>query len=523
MANFYLLSEEEYRRICSVIPHKIIINYFQKNPKEFSKIRPGFRASALQVKDAIRLLINYRERGFISSFIEGITKDWLEQIQVTVQSYQDNGESEITSYIHALYQSYFSDNISAYFKLIGKDYDEERLSMISGLVNLLKSCDEKRHDIEMSLSEMEEKVRFSERHREKAEKTIEKLNKQLADITTKLNAVRSIQAQYQEILSSYEKIKKEKETAFLRVDLLTQQIADLEKTIKFLQKEKEELETTMRAKLEEERMSLQEITSCPLAPVSMSEFIEYFSYNLESIGVPNSELPIRTQLATYVSKTVFQGKPIICNRNNVGTLARCIANTLTGSSSVRSIAFSTVLDKKQIYTAINNSGRIVILDNFLGNCNETILLSILNKFKSKMIFLSVTYEKTLFYLPQEFLMYCNYINLSHIIEFIGEKQPDEDPSILEEKELDQAEIPSKNRHQDVVRTVAQELGFSRQLSDRIATFAYDDMSACATLVFYAIPYLEEVLGEKAFNVSEALQRYADRSPYKKLFEEWFQT
>ena len=47
MNNFLLLSEEEYKKMCSVIPHNIIVGYFQKNPKEFSKIRPGFRASAL--------------------------------------------------------------------------------------------------------------------------------------------------------------------------------------------------------------------------------------------------------------------------------------------------------------------------------------------------------------------------------------------------------------------------------------------------------------------------------------------
>ena len=523
MYNFSSLSEDEYRKICSVIPHNIIVGYFQKNPKEFSKIRPGFRATAIQNKDAIKLLVNYRERGFISSFVERIVSDWLKDIQSVIQKYQSNGESEITSYIHTLYQSFFSDNVSAFFKLVSKDYSEDKLEMIANLVALLKNIEEKQHEFEASSRELKDELTACERKAEKSEKSLEKANKKLAELTSKQGELESLQAKYQKLLNAYEQSTKEKELAVSQVDELKKQIISLNEAVVALQKEKAELEISIRAKIEEEKENeaLRVKSSNPIAPVDMDEFKEYFSYNLESIGVVNSDLPINTFLTTYISGVLFQGKPIICNKACADTFARCLSNTLVNNEPVNYIAFSSDLDEKRICAALNMSGRIVVLENFLGNYNETRLLSILDKYKSKITILSVTYEKTLFYLPKDFLAYCHYINLSQIPGFVRAAIPDEDPSILSEKEITQVAFPAKNRYQDIVRYIALELGLSRLVSDKITEFVYDDKSACAFLSLSIIPFLSDVLGKNAFNISETLQKYINRCPYKNVFEEWF--
>ncbi len=523
MYNFSSLSEDEYRKICSVIPHNIIIGYFQKNPKEFSKIRPGFRASAVQNKDALRLLVNYRERGFISSFVERIASDWLKDIQSVIQEYQNNGESEITSYVHTLYQSFFSDNVSAYFKLINKDYSEDQLEMIANLVALLKNIEEKQHELEASSRELKDELTACERKAEKSEKSLEKANKKLAELTSKQGELDSLQKKYQKLINAYEQSTKEKELAVSQVDELKKQIISLNEAVVALQKEKVELEISIRAKIEEEKENeaLRVKSSNPVAPVDMDEFKEYFSYNLESIGVVNSDLPINTFLTTYISGVIFQGKPIICNKIFADTLAKCLTNTLVNNAPVNYISFSQDLDEKRICAALNASGRIVVLENFLGNYNETLALSILEKFKEKIVILSVTYEKTLRYLPKDFLAYCYYVNLARIPGFVRATSPDEDPSILTEKEITHLEYPSKNRFQNTVRSIAMELGFSSMISDKIAEIVFDDKSACAVLSLSVIPYMNDVLGINAFNVSETLQRYTNRSLYKKVFEEWF--
>lgn len=521
MYNFSSLSEDEYRKICSVIPRNIIVGYFQKNPKEFSKIHPGFRATAVQNKDALRILVNYRERGFISSFVEKIAGDWLKEIQSVIQNYQNNGESEIISYVHTLYQSFFSDNVSAYFKLINKEYSEDQLTMIANLVGLLKNIEEKQHELETSSRELKDALTVCERKAEKSEKSLEKANKKLAELTSKQNELESLQKKYQELLKNYEQATIEKDLAVSQVDELKKQILSLNEAVGALQKEK--AETSIRTRIEEEKEAeaLRINISYPIAPVDMDEFVDYFSYNLDSIGVVDSNLPLKTLLTTYMSCVLFQGKPIICNRTCTDTFERCLSNTLVNNEPVNHIVFSSDLDEKRICTALNMSGRIVVLENFLGNYNETLLLSILDKFKAKITILSATYEKTLFYLPRDFLAYCHYINLSRLSGFARATIPDEDPSILTEKEITQVAFPAKNRYQDIVRSIALELGFSRLVSDKITEFVYDDKSACAVLSLSIIPYLSDVMGKNAFNVSETLQRYINRCPYKKVFEEWF--
>ena len=133
----------------------------------------------------------------------------------------------------------------------------------------------------------------------------------------------------------------------------------------------------------------------------------------------------------------------------------------------------------------------------------------------------MTYEKTLFYLPKDFLAYCYYVNLSRIPGFVRAMLPDEDPSTLMEKENARMTYPTKNRFQDTVRSIASELGFSALISDKVAEFVCDDRSACAVLLLSIIPYMSDVLGKNSFNISETLQRYINRCPYKKVFEEWF--
>lgn len=522
MKDLSLLSEEEYTKICSAIPHKIIVGYFQKNPKEFSKLCRGFRATAIQNKDAIRLLVLNRESGFISSFIGKIVSDWLNQIQLFVIKYQKNGESEITSYIHTLYQSYFAENVAAYFKLIGKEYSEDQLLMISNLVALLKSFEKRQHELETLSSELKEELKNTVKKVEKGEKQLEKVNEKLTELTSIQSELKALQKEYQKLLIELEQLKKEKETTVCQVNSLNQKITLLNEVITSLQIEKEQLEISIRTKIEEEKKAeeLRSEASLPIAPIDIEEFCEYFSYNLDSIGVTNSDLPINTLLTNYISHILFQGKPIICNKSYVNTFAKCISNTLVNNAPINHIVFSSDLGEKQILSLIKNSGRILILDNFLGNYNETILLSILDAFKSKIIILSFAYEKTLFYLPKDLLAYCYYINLSHIPSFVRSINIDEDPSEFEENEI-MTEYPSKNKYKDIILSIALELGYSDIIAEIISDFVCDETSSCAVLLFNLIPYINDVFEKNAFNVSAMLQRYVNRSSYKKVFEEWF--
>ena len=64
------LTDEEIEYICRRITPKEIRAYFQKNPKQFAKIRPGFRAETLLDEDTITLIYKNTSNHFISSYLE---------------------------------------------------------------------------------------------------------------------------------------------------------------------------------------------------------------------------------------------------------------------------------------------------------------------------------------------------------------------------------------------------------------------------------------------------------------------
>lgn len=523
MSKLLQLTEDEYKIICSVISHKYIVGYFQKNPKDFSRLYPGFRATALQNKDAVKILVKFRERGFISSFVEKVVNDWLNEIKSAIQVYQESGESELVSSIHALSQSFFSNNVSAYYKLVENDYNVDNLDLISSMVLLLKNAEEKRSELEYTANKLKNELNDCKQTASRNEKQLQRSNSQLADLTSKLNELKSFEKKYQDLLENINQVQKQKNDATLQISDLKKHVLYLTDTIKKIEKEKADLEVSIRTKIiEEEKVeSLYAKSSVPLIPKNTEEFKEYLSYNLESIGLSDSTLPIKTLLTAYISNVIFQGKPIICNKCYADVLAKCISNTLIGDKNIITICFSSDITEKQICNAINNSNRIIVLDNFLGNFNETVLLSILDRFKCKMIFLTVSYEKTLYYLPTDFLAFGHYINLDRIPNFAKTSGPDEDPSYFEEEELPEIVYPIKNRYQEIVQKIALDLGYSTLLSEKITEFIYDDISACATLIFNLLPYTSAVLDKNAFNASESLYRYACRCPYKKIFEEWY--
>ena len=53
---------------------------------------------------------------------------------------------------------------------------------------------------------------------------------------------------------------------------------------------------------------------------------------------------------------------------------KCVANALIGQSKVQMLAFSKDHSAEDLDCFLSTGGRIVCLDNFIGNYNETELL-----------------------------------------------------------------------------------------------------------------------------------------------------
>lgn len=116
MNHLSFLNEDEIRYICSVIPQRDAIAYFQHSPKEFAKICPGFRASSVTRFDVGNLIFRNRSRSFVSFFIEDHISKWLSQIQAHIEQRINDGDNKDEAFLNTLPFCFFADNIRLYFK-----------------------------------------------------------------------------------------------------------------------------------------------------------------------------------------------------------------------------------------------------------------------------------------------------------------------------------------------------------------------------------------------------------------------
>jgi hypothetical protein len=90
----------------------------------------------------------------------------------------------------------------------------------------------------------------------------------------------------------------------------------------------------------------------------MYEFKDYLGYNLEKIGVTADSVYFYL-LKERLCYILFQGIPILINRGVSVPLMRCVANTLTGTSKVRTLVFMNDISEQIINELFSANGRIV--------------------------------------------------------------------------------------------------------------------------------------------------------------------
>ena len=530
MSDFSVITEEEYSRICAAIPHEIIVGYFKKNPKEFSKIRPGFRAVTIKKDDAVKLMIKCRQNDFISSFVERIVKNWLSEISDAISNYQKDGETKISAHIRALSQSYFADNNSAYFKLTDTDFSDDDISLIQEIIVLLKDYETKLQEVEdklnESLLEIDECKRANKAATARSKRQLEESTSQIRKLKERVKELQKTESLYKNIQSEFENSKANIESLNRLNTSINDELSALQSEKEKLTREKAELEVEVQKRLEDERKEelLSKCFTKPLRPVDMEEFLDYLRYNLDNIGIKNeSDIPVNDLLCLYIADIAFCGKPIVCDKAIAKTLSGCIANTLIGSSYVSRICYTEDIIERTLREFLINSGRIVIIDNFLGNFNETILLSIVEDYKNKIIFLTYSYSKTLKYISEEMFAFSSFIGANKIPALFALTSTDEDPSTFNEEEYEPELVYCDNRYETILRNILKELNFYEKVVNAKTLNITGEEKMCEILAFDVIPYCFEVRSINPLNQSRTLQKYIQKSHYAKLLERWLNT
>lgn len=521
-----MMTDDEIKYVCSVIHPQSVSSYFQRHPKSFAKIFPGFRPNAMHRFNIADLLFKYHNRGFISSFIEDHINHWLPEIQEHIDQCMDEGDSKDAAYIKILPQSFFAGNVTLYFKLIEEEHHEAYLSLLSAAVVEAKRVSEeldalkadgvaKDKDIERLQSELQDVAIALEKSKVKQnEYAVDiKALKQGVSETEELNRVildkDKVIIGLKAEVKSLKKSEKELNIALTEIRSNQQQ---LEAQIR------EELETQQTEKAKKQTEALK-----PLRPIDLDEFKEYLGYNLKDIGAttPSDGLFLLKHLLCDI---LFQGIPIIINRGTGESLMKCVTNALVGSKNVSALTYSNDVSTQEIESFLSSDERVVHLDNFIGNYNETELLSVLQQHRNKIIFLTLPYDRTLRYIPYEFFRYCNYLNLNRIPALLTNANLTEDPSECDEVAAETPELCPDTRYSPLLGEILCELGLSPSLMMHKLARISNEQDLCSVLTFDILPYCVDVLQIAPFAASERLSKYAGdmgRCAYKNLLKEWF--
>ena len=204
-----------------------------------------------------------------------------------------------------------------------------------------------------------------------------------------------------------------------------------------------------------------------LCPVDMDEFSEYLRYNLSSIGV-DSNTDGYFLLEDFLGDILFQNRPIICNRMSGIALAKCVSNTLCGSHEIKILPYTSEITSNDILNYLKLENRIFVLDGFLGNFNELELISLLSSIKGRIIFITLGYERTMAYLPQEILLYFNYLNINRIKGFFSETVINEDSSVISEEWVSAIQKCVNVRAERLCSEIMKQLGFDADITMRIS-------------------------------------------------------
>lgn len=521
-----LLTEDEIRYICSVIPQKRVSDYFRHNPKEFSKICPGFRPNAISRLNVSDLLFRKLNNDFISSFIEKSISAWLPQIQEHLDHCIEEGSSKDLAYIQTLPQSFFVGNVALYFKLAEENYPEAYIALLSSAVAEAKKT-------------LEEHEKLDTEAKSK-DVDIERLQSELASVTTALKNSKAKQSEYIAEIKSLKQEVTKLEVLNADIQAKEEAIANLKSKIEMLKKSEksmkaelsaaqnsqQQLEIRIRDEIKKQQAAKivkQAAAIKPLRPKDIDEFNDYLGYNLVNIGASNrSEYFLL--LKQHLCDILFQGMPIIISRRTGVPLIKCVSNALVGNSNVITLAYNKDISIQELKAFLSREDRIVCLDNFIGNYDEIELLVLFEQHRNKIIFLTVAYDRTLHYVPYEFFRYCHYLNLNRIQTLYASPDLTEDPSAFEEIEATAPEANADSRYSLLLKEMLKEFSLSQSLAVSKCAHIANEQDLCCALAFDILPYCADVLQIAPFAISERLVKYAGdmgRCSYKKLFKEWF--
>ena len=244
---------------------------------------------------------------------------------------------------------------------------------------------------------------------------------------------------------------------------------------------------------------------------------EGFKTDLDYCLIDSNISEGREVLCNYLDRLYSEGKIIVGNRKDCKFVAECFSSILCASEYTK-ITYFDGIKLCDIITAAENGGRIIYFDNFIGNYNETVLISLLGGYRDKIIIISAMYDKMFMYITPDILRDCNYINLQRL------NLPD-DVDFEKFTRAEQVSVHSKeildNAPTAALLSILRDLKISEHVRSSLATNINSHIDSDAILTFGILPYLVDVRGESPFEDSDRLMSYYEKNKNNKFTLKWF--
>ena len=535
------LNDENLAYIVGLIPKRNFIAYAEQNPKNFNKLRPGFRPQSLTDSMVKELLCKETQKGndFVISFVESYLKQRLKEIDRAFSDMNKNFDAE-TAWILTAKDCIFKDKMAAYYALIEKSVTDDYLLMLHAGIKAVEESEKDSGALKSKIDEMNKDLGNIKKDVSKKESEILLLtqkrdalieenkqgqseNERLKGVIAELTAqIKNLSEKTEKDKGRFETDKGKLEKALSDLMLQNKQNTEkfnseregLEKTIQDLRDEIKELKTEQEKNRSQKDYKR---TSCPICPVGEDEkeFKYILSQNLFALGIKNEA---QSMLSNYLSIVAFSGYPIVGDRRYCKSIAECLASSLTGGD-ISEITYSETINIDDIRIKIKNGGRIIYLDNFIGNYNETLLLPVFGEYRDKIIFVSAAYDKMFSYVSPEFLSDARYINIKYQKAILNSN-----PNYIVKK-FDEQEIPVKKAESEtpatVLRIILKELGFSNQIISSRNGNIFSHPDVYSVLAYEIFPYCLDIQNKKPRG--EKLLKYLnnDISGSSQHIERWF--
>ena len=534
MVDLSIFDEDELEYIVSVIPRNRAIAYLQRNSKEFSKIKPGFRATALRDDQIFPLLYKELQNGndFIVTFVANFLRNSLQEIDDAYQS-KCQKHDETTALIYTLNNCYFRERLNVYFKLVNKEISQAEIDKLVAAMNILQESIRQQQLMKSDLAERQKQILLLERNINELDSDKEQLEKDTENLVSQNEELRAEIAQHTDRNEELKKLLDEIKTSLLHKESEIQKIAieneslssqlanQIERNHEYVQKiDKLEQELAERNSLQMRHVDYKDIWAVPqdvekyYTPIEMEEFQELISYYIEDSGITEG----RELLISYISRITFEGQPIVGNRQDCRFLVDCLSSIITNNKK-QILNFSDGVMVGDIIDILNSDCRIIYLDNFIGNFNETVLYSLLEKYHNKIIVISAMFDRTFNYVGDEFLAFCNYFNISRLKYKLN---IDFDPAGLEEKEYSPQMEILQNAPTASFNSILKEFNFSKGTRENLIINIETHDELIGILAFCVIPYLFDVRGINPFDSSEKLNIYCSKNRNRHLINQWFE-